>query len=229
MQAPAARFLRTPVRSRRRRCKHLRRRLRSVIAPSSKAHSKGAEPGLAMGLSTNFGRNRVIPSVLSTVRPRTRWRKGWWCGLGGPRIDPTGSSRSGRILVAGPPGLGRNRLATPPADGSETWKRPEEPSNLGRVPQSKLQRSQGFGPSAPSGKNNYARRHPTLATGLSTTFPVGRADSRRFSTAHPPARGNGGKPRGAGHNKTPEGTNRFAGPFPLMQAPAARFPSNHGP
>jgi hypothetical protein len=212
-------------------------------------------------------------------------------GLGGPNIDPTSSSRPGRVLrrragsiarsdigpvdrmtdrrparvsrtgirhpraaatalVTGAidrasgkaQGHRRNRLATPPADGPETWKRPEEPSVLSRVPQSKLRRSQGFGPSAPSGKNHYDRRHPTLATGLSTTFVVARPDSRRFSTAHPPVRerrraaqrrsdtADSAAPRGsarriadAGHNETPEGTNRFAGPSPPMQAPAARF------
>ena len=76
MQAPATRFLRTPVRSRHRRCKHLRPRFRSVMAPSGRTNSTGAMAGLAMGLSTNFGPNRRIRSALSTVRPRSRWRTG---------------------------------------------------------------------------------------------------------------------------------------------------------
>ncbi len=72
MQAPATRFLRTPVRSRRRRCKHLRRRFRSVMAPSGKSNDTGARVALAMGLSTNLAAEPLIRSALSTVRPRTR-------------------------------------------------------------------------------------------------------------------------------------------------------------
>ncbi len=74
MQAPATRFRRTPVRSRRRRCKHLRRRFRSVMAPSGKTNDTGGQVVLAMGLSTNFAAGTAIPSALSTVRPRTRPR-----------------------------------------------------------------------------------------------------------------------------------------------------------
>ena len=96
MQAPATRFLRTPVRSRHRRCKHLRPRFRSVMAPSGRTNSTGAMAGLAMGLSTNFGPNRRIRSALSTVRPRSRWRtgRGGWSRRFG----------SGWTAVAGRPG-----------------------------------------------------------------------------------------------------------------------------
>ena len=101
--------------------------------------------------------------------------------------------RRGRPVVGGtaPPPVTRGVTGhglRPAGPGTRTRKCPEEPSILCRVPQSKLRRSQGFGPSAPSGKNHYAGRAGRLPSGLSTTFAVATPNSRRFSTARPPVR-----------------------------------------
>jgi hypothetical protein len=93
----------------------------------------------------------------------------------------------------------RGRPAPPP-----DMKCPEEPSILGRVPQSKLRRSQGFGPSAPSGKDHYAPRtgrrvgaypRPSPIEGLfQIGFPplVHRREGSSWRTARP-----AGRPRSA--------------------------------
>ena len=229
MQAPAARFLRTPVRSRRRRCKHLRRRLRSVIAPSSKAHSKGPGPGLATGLSTNFDRSRVNPSVLSTVRPRTRWRKGWSCGPGDSDgasawCSParSGSSDDGLRVCRQRPGRSEGRQAARPRPGRRQGNARRNRRTLAESP-----RASSSGLKASAHRPLRARiTMPGVARPWLPAYPRPSSLQGRFPGGFPPPihrsveRHRAAEP---GHNETPEGTNRFAGPFPPMQAPAARF------
>ena len=232
MQAPAARFLRTPVRSRRRRCKHLRRRLRSVIAPSSKAHSKGPGPGLATGLSTNFDGSWVNPSVLSTVRPRTRWWKGSSSGPG----DSGGGVRqelAGPALVLGGRASGvsaATRAIGGKAGGQAARPRPGRKQGNAR----RNRRTLAESPRA-SSSGLKASAHRPLRAGITMpgvarpwlpAYPRPSSLQGRFPGGFPPLIHDPGETtasRGAGHNETPEGTNRFAGPFPPMQAPAARF------
>ena len=78
-------------RSRRRRCKHLRRRFRSVMAPSGKTNGTGGRRVWLWGYPRT-SRLEAIPSALSTVRPRTRPRPvpatAWGQRSSGQRTSP---------------------------------------------------------------------------------------------------------------------------------------------
>ena len=217
MQAPTTRFRRTPVHPRHRRCKHLRRRWWTAPAPSGKTYLTGAVVVVAMGLSTNFRRRWAIRGPLSTLRPRAR-------------VMDAGAAprRTARSIGRRSPLEGRGRwrrprrgpLASPRPIRTE--KRPEEPSILGRVPQSKLQRSQGFG-------QRPLRACLTIAAGGRSWLPAyprpwnfPAPDRRGFPpVVHGPAPA--AETRSVGRSKTPEGTNQSADPWPRMQAPTTRF------
>jgi hypothetical protein len=64
------------------------------------------------------------------------------------------------------------------------------------------------------------------ASGLSTDTADGGPFFERLSTCSPQGPGEEARypvPSPGGHTKTPEGTNRCAGPWPPVQAPASRF------
>ena len=127
MQAPATRFRRTPVRRRHRRCKHLRRRFRSVMAPSGRPNNRAAGiPGYGVihelqALVTNEGRcPRSVhgpgPADVGWGRgergPRGRRRspgprpRGRWPGEDSRPPWPPGSRR-GQVTTASRPGCRR--------------------------------------------------------------------------------------------------------------------------
>jgi len=141
----------------------------------------GRMPGWLWGYPRTSGSKRPIASRC----PRS---------VHGGALWATGRVATGRRAVrrnpAGSPSRGAARRAaidSPTLPGRD-MKMPGGTAVLHRVPQSKLQRSQGFGPSAPSGKENYALGTRRLPTGLSTTFAVPGSDSGRLSTALPPTR-----------------------------------------
>ena len=102
MQAPATRFRRTPVRSRRRRCKHLRRRFRSVMAPSGRTNIRGRPRRWLWG----YPRTSVTEGPIDARCPRSvhasgpeRWVEGRFQGEGG-RGRRGGQSRSTDCQIA---------------------------------------------------------------------------------------------------------------------------------
>ena len=122
---------------------------------------------------------------------------------------------------------------------AEARKRPRNSSILGRVPQSKLQRSQGFGQrplraniTMPGDDRPWLPVYPRACRFSDEDrkgFPllvhrpaeVGRLPANRGSRK--------GRSRRAGRTKTPEGTNQSAVPWPRMQAPATRVSSDPDP
>ena len=200
-----------------RRCKHLR--LGSIVPRSvvvaadastcvaavgpswplrAKPTIRAARAALAMGLSTNLAAGRPFASALSTVRPRPR--PGDPSGGGQRSSGRRGRQRSSRQpspwLGARPTESQRPRqgLRSPrsaalrgPGEGQGNARRNRRSS--AESPESKLQRSQGFGPSAPSGKTNYdpPRPHPGYRL-IHDLRRFARPESRRFSTARPPCR-----------------------------------------
>ncbi len=123
MQAPATRFRQTPIQPRRRRCKHLRHRCRSVLAPSGNAYYGGSDARLAMGLSTNFGLEAPDRLALSTFRPR---RRALGDGAGGD--GSSGGSPKPRWLAESRGGpQSRDRLADVAGAGHENARRNRGP------------------------------------------------------------------------------------------------------
>ena len=157
---------------------------RSVHGPGAAGGSAGVEAGAWAGWLREpaLGHPDTTPACSQLVghdRGRARMRRA--IGRSDDRERRLEGHRAGKRRSC------RRRAAATASDWRRTRKCPEEPSILGRVPQSKLQRSQGFGPSAPSGKNHYDRR--TAAAGYRLIHDLrGSAgpESGRFSTARPP-------------------------------------------
>ena len=177
-----------------RRCKHLR--LGSAVPRSVVAAADASTCDVAFGPSWPLRAKPTIRAARSFwlwAYPRTSrlgrpFRARCPRSVHGPGDERVPATASGQRSSGQRTSPGRTRIpAGSSSAGRWAWKCPEEPSIFHRVPQSKLQRSQGFSPSAPSGKTHYDGRAASVATGLSTTFAVPSRDSRRLSTGHPPS------------------------------------------